>query len=128
MNYYLEAWKKYAVFSGRAQRAEYWTFCLVNMVIIFMIFAIDEAINAVPIKIAGGIFLLAMFLPIIAVSVRRLHDTGRSGWWLFIKLIPLVGSIVILVFTLLDSQPGDNKYGKNPKVVASSTQPSPLQS
>jgi uncharacterized membrane protein YhaH (DUF805 family) len=66
----------------------------------------------------GTIYLLAVLLPSIAVAVRRLHDTGRSGWWIFIGLIPLIGVIVMLVFLVLDSKPGANDYGPNPKDVS----------
>jgi len=66
----------------------------------------------------SGIFALALLVPSIAVGVRRLHDTGRSGWWLLITLIPLIGAIVIIVFLIQDSVPGDNQYGPNPKAVA----------
>ncbi len=65
--------------------------------------------------VLGFIYLLAVLLPGIAVSIRRLHDTDRSGWWLLIGLIPFVGAIVVFVFTVLDSTPGENQYGPNPK-------------
>jgi len=63
----------------------------------------------------GGIYALAMLIPTLAVSVRRLHDTGRSGWWILIVLIPFIGFIVMLVFMVLDGTPGQNQYGANPK-------------
>ncbi|MDP3125664.1 MAG: DUF805 domain-containing protein, partial [Thiobacillus sp.] len=66
----------------------------------------------------SGLYSLAILIPSLAVTVRRLHDTGRTGWWLLIGLIPLIGAIVLLVFMLLDSQPGDNEYGASPKGVA----------
>ena len=69
----------------------------------------------------GGIFSLAVLLPGVGVAVRRLHDTGRTGWWLLIGLIPLVGEIVLLVFMVQDSAPGTNAYGPSPK-----EQPSPV--
>ncbi|TJY41720.1 DUF805 domain-containing protein [Cohnella pontilimi] len=65
--------------------------------------------------VLSGLYALAILLPSLAVSVRRLHDTGRSGWWLLIGLIPLIGAIILLVFTCQDSQPGDNRYGPNPR-------------
>jgi uncharacterized membrane protein YhaH (DUF805 family) len=67
------------------------------------------------IGLLSGLYTLAVLIPSIAVSVRRLHDTNRSGWWLLISLVPLVGAIVLLVFLVLDSQPGENQYGSNPK-------------
>jgi uncharacterized membrane protein YhaH (DUF805 family) len=70
------------------------------------------------IGILGGLFALAMLIPSISVGVRRLHDTDRSGWWLLLGLIPVIGAIVLIVFYLLDSQPGENRFGPNPKAVA----------
>ena len=121
MNWYLRALKKYAEFSGRARRTEYWMFTLVN-VVIAMVLGVIEGILGGP-GILGAIYGLAMLLPSLAVTIRRLHDTGRSGWLCLIALIPVVGAIVLLVFLVLDSQPGPNEYGPNPKEV--STQPQP---
>ncbi len=123
MNYYLAAWKKYATFSGRAQRAEYWVFTLINLAIIVAGIALGEVFGdkrVIPVVV--GAFILAMLIPSIAVTVRRLHDTEKNGWWIFIKLVPLVGSIVLLIFLLDDSQLGDNKYGPNPKGVQAQPQ------
>ncbi|MBI4599958.1 DUF805 domain-containing protein [Candidatus Uhrbacteria bacterium] len=117
MNYYLAALKKYATFSGRAQRAEYWTFSIVNTTVLIGLTLIGESVNKIITNLAV-LLGLAILLPSIAVSVRRLHDTDRSGWWVLIGLIPYVGAIVMLVFTLFDSKPGDNKYGPNPKGIA----------
>ena len=66
-------------------------------------------------SVLGSLYGLAVLIPSIAVSVRRLHDTNRSGWWLLIALVPLIGAIVLLVFMAQDSQPGKNQYGSNPK-------------
>jgi uncharacterized membrane protein YhaH (DUF805 family) len=107
MNWYLDVLKKYAVFDGRARRQEFWMFALIN-------FVISLILNLV-LGMVGLIYTLAVFLPSIGVGIRRLHDTGRSGWWLLIGLIPVVGFIVLLVFFVQDSQPGDNQYGSNPK-------------
>ena len=119
MNWFLIAMKKYATFSGRAQRTEYWYFILFYILILFGLSIIDSITGSFSaeagIGLLGGLFSLALFIPSIAVGVRRLHDTGRSGWWLFIMLIPLVGAIVLLVFTVQDSSAGDNAYGPNPK-------------
>jgi len=115
MNWYLEVLKKYAVFSGRACRTEYWMFFLFNFIIAFALGFI-EGIFKGP-GVLGGLYSLAVLLPAIAVGARRLHDTGRSGWWLLISLIPVIGFIVILVFTVQDSQPGENPYGPNPKAI-----------
>jgi uncharacterized membrane protein YhaH (DUF805 family) len=118
MNWYLEVLKKYAVFSGRARRREYWMFTLVNFVITILLMIIDGALG---LGDRGGmgplraVYTLAVLIPGIAVSVRRLHDVGRSGWWLFIALIPCVGGIILLVFMVQDGQPEPNEYGPNPK-------------
>ncbi|HEV2345544.1 MAG TPA: DUF805 domain-containing protein [Actinocrinis sp.] len=115
MNYYLAVLKNYVGFSGRARRAEYWQFTLVNFIVLIALFVIDLAIKT---PIPYLIYVLAIILPGLAVGVRRLHDTGRSGWWLLIGFVPFVGGIVLLVFACLDSEGGDNKYGANPKVPA----------
>jgi uncharacterized membrane protein YhaH (DUF805 family) len=119
MNYYTEVLKKYAVFSGRARRKEYWMFVLWNFIIVVVLWiiaaAISVAINSQVVSIIVGLYSLAVLLPNIGVSVRRLHDIGRSGWWLLIGLIPLVGAIILLVWDAKDSQPGSNQYGPNPK-------------
>ena len=113
MSWYLEVLKKYAVFSGRARRKEYWYFALFNIIISIVLVVIEFII--IGSGLLGGIYALAILIPGIAVTVRRLHDTGRSGWWCLIGLVPLIGVIVILIFAVLDSQPGENDYGPNPK-------------
>jgi uncharacterized membrane protein YhaH (DUF805 family) len=113
MNWYLEALKKYAVFSGRARRTAYWMFVLFNVIIAVVLAIIDGLVGSP--GILGLLYGLAVLIPGLAVSVRRLHDTNRSGWWLLICLIPLVGAIILLVFMVQDSQPGENRYGPNPK-------------
>ena len=119
MNWFLIALKKYATFAGRAQRAEYWYFVLFYILIFCGLSVIDGITGSfndeAGIGLLGGILTLALLIPSIAVSVRRLHDTGRSGWWLLIAFIPLIGAIVLLVFTVQDSAAGDNSYGPNPK-------------
>src|SRR5918912_3057743 len=119
VDWYLEVLKKYAVFDGRARRQEYWMFILFNIIITAVLALIDSLIGTV-IRQAGfgllqGLYDLAVLIPSIAVTVRRLHDTGRTGWWILIGLIPLIGGIVLLVFMVLDSEPGANQYGPNPK-------------
>jgi len=119
MNWYLEVFKNYAVFGGRARRKEYWYFALFNFLVFFLLTFIDSVIGSfnseVGIGLLGGIYSLAVLIPAIAVSVRRLHDTNRSGWWLLIELIPVIGTIVLLIFMVQDSQPSENQYGLNPK-------------
>jgi uncharacterized membrane protein YhaH (DUF805 family) len=111
--YYLAVFKKYATFNGRAQRAEYWYFFLANIIIGVILAAIGFIIKDK--GILGGLYALALIIPGIAVTVRRLHDTDHSGGWWFISLIPIIGTIILLIFMAQDSQPGANKYGPNPK-------------
>ena len=95
MNWYLVAFKKYAVFSGRAHRAEYWMFFLLNFIFLLVLHMI-EGISKGP-GVFSVLYSLGVLVPSIAVEVRRLHDTGRSGWWLLINLVPVIGSLVLLV-------------------------------
>lgn len=103
---------KYATFSGRARRSEFWWFTLFAILVYVVVSIIDAVIKN---PVLAIIVALAMVIPGLAVTVRRLHDTGRSGWWYFIGLIPLIGAIVLLVFECQDSQPGQNAYGPSPK-------------
>lgn len=115
MNWYLEVLKKYAVFDGRARRQEFWMFTLFNVIASIICSIID---NLAGTTIVATVYSLAVLLPCISVNVRRLHDIGRSGWWLLISLIPIIGTIVIIYWACQDSQPGSNQYGSNPKGVA----------
>jgi uncharacterized membrane protein YhaH (DUF805 family) len=121
MDWYLETLNKYADFGGRARRREYWMFHLINFIISVAVgFAAGLVGGMLGLNqtLVTGIALLysvAMFIPSLAVWVRRLHDTGRSGWWSLIVLIPLIGAVVLLVWAVQDSEPGSNTYGKNPK-------------
>ena len=119
MNWYLQALKKYTVFSGRARRKEYWFFFLFNILFSIAAAIIDNATGtfdpSTGMGMFGALYTLAILIPSLAVTVRRLHDTGRSGWWLLVVLIPMLGGIVLFVFMLLDSSPEDNQYGANPK-------------
>lgn len=121
MDWYLEVLRKYAVFTGRARRKEYWFFILFNIIVSIVLgfadglmgtFSLDAGIG-----LLGGLYSLAVLLPSIAVSVRRLHDIGRSGWWLLIALIPIIGAIVLIVFFVLDSNADENEFGANPKAL-----------
>ena len=119
MNWYIAVLKKYAVFSGRAQRKEYWMFVLFNIIFSILCGVIDGVLGTfdpkVGIGVVGGIYALAVLLPSIAVGVRRLHDTSRSGWWLLIAFLPIIGPLVLIIFFVRDSVEGDNDYGPNPK-------------
>ncbi|HEX7348721.1 MAG TPA: DUF805 domain-containing protein [Rhodanobacteraceae bacterium] len=114
MNWYFEVLKKYFDFSGRARRKEYWMFTLFNIIAIVILLIIGMLIAHGRGVALVWLYELAVLLPSLGVAVRRLHDTGRSGWWILISLVPLVGGIILFVFTVLDSVP-DNQYGPNPK-------------
>ncbi len=119
MSWYLEALKKYAVFSGRSRRMEFWYFVLFNIIVGVVLALIDMLIGtfsaASNIGLLSGIYSLAVLIPTLALWVRRLHDIDRTGWWIFINLIPLIGTIVLLVFALTPGTPGSNRYGPDPK-------------
>ncbi|WP_421381885.1 DUF805 domain-containing protein [Bacillus salacetis] len=113
MKWYLKVLRNYVNFSGRARRKEYWMFMLFNFIISIPLIAIETMADLD--EWLTTLYSLLIFLPSFAVLVRRLHDTGRSGWWVLISLVPLVGAIVLLVFACLDSEDGQNKWGPNPK-------------
>ena len=121
MHWYLDVLKKYAVFDGRARRQEYWMFCLFNILVSIGFMIIDYVAGLT--EAAGGqsplniLYTLATFLPGIGVAIRRLHDTNRSGWWILIAFVPLIGVIMLLIWMVTDSNPGSNKYGSNPKAM-----------
>ena len=100
MNWYLQALKKYTVFTGRARRMEYWFFVLFNILISAALSVVDYFTGTYSAVyhtgLLGGLYSLGVLLPAIAVTVRRLHDTGRSGWWILIALVPVIGGIVLL--------------------------------
>ena len=116
----MQALKKYAVFSGRSRRKEYWFFVLFAVIISIVLGVIDTMIGtqAGGIGILSGIYALAILIPSIAVSVRRLHDIDKTGWWILIGFIPLIGTIILLIFAFLPGTAGDNKYGADPKAAA----------
>jgi uncharacterized membrane protein YhaH (DUF805 family) len=119
MKWYIEVLRKYAVFGGRARRMEYWMFNLLNLIIAWLITFIEITAGLADSMGEFGplswLYMLALIVPHIAVTVRRLHDTDRSGWWNFIILVPLIGVIVLVVFMAQDSKPGENRFGVNPK-------------
>lgn len=111
MAWYLEALRKYADFNGRARRTEYWAFVLINFLII-----LGGTFLADTLGFGGsllGLYVLAMIIPSLAVTVRRLHDTNKSGWWLLLSFVPF-GNLILLIFTLLDGDYGPNQYGNPP--------------
>ena len=119
MNWYLTVLKKYAVFSGRARRKEYWMFVLFNIIFFIVAIILDNVLGTAIEDVGYGLFYilyaLAVIIPSLAVAVRRLHDIGKSGWWIFISLIPIIGGIWFIVLAATDSQAGENEYGPNPK-------------
>lgn len=119
MKYFLYCLQHYADFTGRAHRSEYWYFVLFNFIVSILIGlslgVIAGLLNVPALVYLAYLWSLAVFIPSLAVSVRRLHDIGRSGWWLLLSLIPLVGAIILIIWHCTDSQPGANQYGPNPK-------------
>ena len=131
MNWYLKVLKQYTRFNGRARRKEYWYFQLINfliflfLTILALLFASfsqqsDTISNGIPsiviiIGLLRTIYSLGVLLPSLAVNIRRLHDIGKSGWWCLIGIIPIVGSLILLYFLVQDSEPGANRFGRNPK-------------
>lgn len=111
LSWYTTVLKKYAVFNGRARRKEYWTFTLINIVLLFCLVGIEEWFG---IPGLSFIYMLAVLLPTLGVTIRRFHDVNRSGWWILISVVPVIGSIVMLIFLLLESTPGENRFGPLP--------------
>lgn len=130
MNWYLQVLKKYATFEGRARRREYWFFQLFNVLAFIALLLVDGLTGTINkeagVGLLSGLYLLVTLIPSVAVTVRRLHDTDRSGWWLLIAFIPVLGDIALIVFACLDSQPGANRFGPNPKGVLGPGVPSPV--
>ena len=114
MEWYISVLKKYADFSGRSRRKEYWMFFLINIIIGIVLGLLATILKT---GILSTIYSLAVLIPGIAVCIRRLHDIGKSGWWWFIVLIPLVGPIWLLVLVCTEGNNGNNQYGSNPKAV-----------
>ena len=104
-----------SVFRGRARRAEFWWTMFISAIGLWAPGAVATILGASEIALLAVVVVLAVLVPSLAVGVRRLHDTGRSGWWLLIGLIPMAGPIALLVLMLIDGQPGPNKYGPSPK-------------
>ncbi|NJM32735.1 MAG: DUF805 domain-containing protein [Limnobacter sp.] len=122
MNWYLEVLRKYAKFSGRARRREYWQFVLFNLLALLGLLIVDLLLNET-LPAWGGLFLVLAYsaftlIPSLAVNVRRLHDVGLNGYWIFLAIIPVLGSLLLLIFMIKNSQPGSNRFGPNPKEYA----------
>jgi len=118
--YFIEVLKKYTVFTGRARRKEYWMFTLFYIVIYILLTVVAGLLSNLPgvgvvMAFIPLVFCLALLVPSIAVAIRRLHDTNRSGWWLLLGFVPVIGGIVLLVFLVKEGTPGENQFGANPK-------------
>ncbi|WP_421287369.1 DUF805 domain-containing protein [Aeromonas veronii] len=139
MNWYISVLKQYAVFSGRARRTEYWMFVLCNVIVMQLLGMVDKLIGGDK-EFISGIYSLAVLLPSLAVAVRRLHDTDRSGWWLLLvlvpiigilvptigtlvptigTLVPIIGTLVLIYFMVCNGQQGPNRFGDDPKAAPS---------
>ena len=119
MNWYLKVLMQYADFKGRARRKEYWMFFLFHVIFGTVLMTLDQVIGINFGESSYGplylIYTLAVFIPTIAAMVRRLHDTGKTGWMGLVILIPLIGIIWWIILMVKDSNPGANQYGENPK-------------
>ena len=112
-DWYLKCVKlHYADFEGRARRTEYWMFVLANLLITIGLYVIFHLIH---LPVVASLYSLAVLIPALAVGARRLHDTGKSGWWLLIGLIPVIGTIVLIIFFATEGTRGANEYGPDPK-------------
>lgn len=118
MSWFLVALQKYAVFKGRSRRKEFWYFTLFSYIIIILLMLVDAFIGTLDdlsgFGLLSGIAMVGSIIPYFAVSSRRLHDTGRTAWWILISLIPLIGWIVLIVFWAQKGVEEDNAYGPNP--------------
>ena len=115
MSWYLKVLKQYADFDGRARRKEYWMFILFNIIFSIAANILDYLLGTY--GVFTGIYGVALFIPGLAVTVRRLHDVNKSGWMILILLIPLIGIIWFFILTVTEGTPGENQYGANPKEV-----------
>lgn len=126
MDWYLEALRRYSQFDGRARRKEFWHFQLFNAMVFISLILLDigfassassserdgmAAVMLIPVYL----YWFVILVPSLAVLIRRLHDIGRTGWWALLSLVPGVGGLVLLILTCLDSEPGPNAFGPNPK-------------
>ena len=119
LNWYFTVFRKYADFGGRASRSEYWFFTLFHVLVSIGLGAVDGALFGYSTRLENGpvslAYVLVSLVPVISVTTRRLHDTDRSGWFQLITLIPVIGWVILTVFTCFDSQVGENRFGDDPK-------------
>lgn len=121
MQWYIQALKNSFNFSGRARRSEYWFFALFNFLVAVGLTIFDMMIGSFSdgssFGLFSGLYTLLMIIPNLSLTFRRLHDIGRSAWWILFGMIPIIGAITLLVFMFLDSEPSENQYGPNPKAL-----------
>ena len=120
MKWYLQGLRKYAVFSGRARRQEYWMFELINTLITVALFVIAVYLGKAGFEYFIGLpllYVLATAIPSLAKLVRRLHDTNHSGWWVLISAVPFIGPLILFIYTVKDGDPGENSFGPDPKAL-----------
>ncbi|GAA0585460.1 DUF805 domain-containing protein [Caenispirillum bisanense] len=115
MQWYVRVLKNYAQFNGRALRSEYWFFVLFNIIVSIILAVVDSVTgtysDGAGLGLLGGLYTLAVIIPSLAVGVRRLHDVDKSGWWLLIAFIPVLGILVLLYFMVIKGSEGDNRFG-----------------
>lgn len=118
MNWFVAVLRKYATFTGRARRKEYWMYWLIYVLISIVLMFVDGIAGTLNADTGTGlfssIFMLGTLLPSLAVTVRRLHDTDRNGWWILLGFIPLIGGLILLIFTVKAGDPAENRYGPSP--------------
>ena len=122
---YKLAWVNFGKCTGRSRRSEFWFFGLANFLVLFILGIIGGIIGEAGMALSG-IYLLAICIPAISLSVRRLHDTGKSGWFILLGLIPLIGEIILLYFYCIDSEERQNEYGPSPKYILPNAQVAPI--
>jgi uncharacterized membrane protein YhaH (DUF805 family) len=118
IDYYIGAFRKYADFSGRATRSEYWWFYLVTIAVSILISILESILN-IPFGLISVLYFFISLIPNLSIQVRRLHDVDKSGWYILLNFLIIIGSIWLLILNILDSTPGANKYGPNPKGIES---------
>lgn len=130
MEWYLRVWQRYAEFTGRSRRMEYWMFTLIHSIILLVLCLGITGFGILKLPFVGATsgllaaaYSLAALIPCFAVTVRRLHDIDKSGWWILISLVPIAGGIALLVMTILDGTQGANQFGTDPKATP---QPTPI--
>lgn len=115
MHYFTDVVKKYVDFSGRARRQEYWMYTLIYVALLIVVMIVDLTLGTYP--LLYSLLALGLFLPSLAVGVRRLHDQDKSGWWVLVGIIPFVGWIWAIVLMATEGNPNPNQYGPSPKAV-----------